>query len=394
MICRSQHLLFSTDYKLYLNPQQIVIGKVRNKLIRKNEQNLKYKIPLNLSTIIKWSFNSDFTFNGFQFQWKNSWKTILLTHEQSLTLKDNLDGKVTYCNIVKMYNMIQCERSGYSSKVYLTYCCANQQKYYMQIFPISDLTSQEYLRLIEMINITHPNILKCEEYFVEEKNLYIITNILNGKTLKERIGSQYRMEPQEIISTIKTLLKFINDMHKLGYVLREITSTNIFLQSDGEILIIDFELLVKTEEAFRTKAVSKENDFLHELKDSTKNTHEDWVEIERYYYEQHDVLILGSLLKEMLTSKVQLQQPQGRARQPTITINKTTIINRSPKYYIYQLLQRMLEQDPKVRITIQNAIYFLEDIDFEDNSFEDFPETSEEQNFQSVKSISIKKFLV
>ncbi|CAD8149745.1 unnamed protein product [Paramecium octaurelia] len=384
MICRSQHLLFSTDYKLYLNPQQIVIGK--------NEQNLKYKIPLNLSTIIKWSFNSDFTFNGFQFLWKNSWKTILLTHEQSLTLKDNLDGKVTYSNIAKMYNLIQCERSGYSSKIYLTYCCANQKKYYMQIFPISDLTSQEYLRLIQMINITHPNILKCEEYFVEEKNLYIVTNILNGKTLKERIGSQYRMEPQEIISTTKTLLKFINDMHKIGYVFREITSTNIFLQSDGEILIIDFELLVKTEEAFRTKAVSKENDYLHELKDSTKNTHGDWVEMERFYYEQHDVLMLGSLLKEMLTSKVQQQHSQGRARQ--VTINKTTIINRSPKYYLCQLLQRMLEQDPKVRITIQNAIYFLEDIDFEDNSFEDFPETSEEQKFQSVKSISIKKFLV
>lgn len=40
-----------------------------------------------------------------------------------------------------------------------------------------------------MINIIHPNILKYEEYFVEEKNLYIVTNILNGKTLKERIGS-------------------------------------------------------------------------------------------------------------------------------------------------------------------------------------------------------------
>jgi len=49
--------------------------------------------------------------------------------------------------------------------------------------------------LIQIINITHPNILKCEEYFVEEKNLYIVTNILNGRTLKERIGSQYRMEP-------------------------------------------------------------------------------------------------------------------------------------------------------------------------------------------------------
>jgi len=38
---------------------------------------------------------------------------------------------------------------------------------------------------------------------------------------------------------------------------------------------------------------------LHEFKDSTKNTHEDWIEMERFYYEQHDVLILGYLLKEM-----------------------------------------------------------------------------------------------
>ncbi|CAD8072776.1 unnamed protein product [Paramecium primaurelia] len=392
MNCKSKHFLFSTDYKLYLNPKYIVIGKVRMNFILKSEQNLKYKIPLNLSTIIKWIFNGDSTFNGFQFQWKNSWKTILLTHDQTLTLKDNLDGKVTYSNLAKMYNLIHCERSGYSSKVYLTYCCANQKKYYMQIFPISDLTNQEYIRLIQIINITHPNILKCEEYFVEEKNLYIVTNILNGRTLKERIGSQYRMEPQEIISIMKTLLKFINDMHKQGYVFREITSTNIFLQSDGEILLIDFELLVKIEEAFRTKAVSKEKDFMHEFKDSTKNTHEDWVEMERFCYEQHDVLILGYLLKEMLTSKVQQLHSQERARQ--LTINKTILIHKSPKYYLCQLLQRMLEPDPKGRITIQNAMYFLEDIDFDDNSYEDFPDTSEEQQFQPVKSISIKTFLV
>ena len=32
------------------------------------------------------------------------------------------------------------------------------------------------------------------------------------------------MEPVEIIATMKTLLKFIKDMNKLGYVFREITS--------------------------------------------------------------------------------------------------------------------------------------------------------------------------
>ncbi|CAD8072751.1 unnamed protein product [Paramecium sonneborni] len=385
MICKSKHFLFNTDYKLYLSQKQVIIGK--------SEENFKYRMPLNLSTIIKWIFNSDFTFNGFQFQWKNSWKTIIMTHDQILILKDYLDGKVTYCNLAKIYNIIQCERTGYSSKVHLTYCCANQKKYYMQIFPISDLNSQEYIKLVQIINLNHPNILKYEEYFVEDKNLYVVTSILNGKTLKERLSSQYRMEPQEIIVTLKTLLKFINDMNKLGYVFRDINSTNIFLKNDGNILIIDFETVVKIEEAFRTKAVSKEKDFLHDFKDLSKSNEEDWIEIEKFYYEQHDVLILGQLLKEMLTNKVQQTNSTERTRQLTIT--KTTIVKRSPKYYIYQLLQRMLEPDPKVRITTQNAIYFLEDIDFGDESYEDLPnDTYEDQNFQAVKSISIKTFLV
>ncbi|CAD8065909.1 unnamed protein product [Paramecium sonneborni] len=385
MICRSKHFLFSTEYKLYLTQKQIIIGK--------SEDNFKYKISINLSTIIKWTFNSDFTLNGFEFQWKNSWKTIILTHDQSLNLKDNLDGKVTYKDLVKMYNIIQFEKSGYSSKVYLAYCCANQKKYYMQIFPISDLTSQEYLRLVQIINLNHQNILRYEEYFVEDKNLYVLTNIQNGKTLKERIEGPYKMEPYEIIATMKPLLFFINDMNKLGYLIRDITSTNIFLKNDGKILITDFEIFVKFEDAFRTKAVSKEKDFIHEFKDLNKSNHEDWIEMERFYCQQHDVLILGQILKEMLTNKTLQTNASERARQ--ISINKTIHVQRSPKHYLYQLLQRMLEPDPKIRITTQNAIYLLEDIDFGDESYEDLPnDTQENQNFKPVKSISTQILIV
>lgn len=40
-----------------------------------------------------------------------------------------------------------------------------------------------------MINLNHPNILKFSEYFVEESNLYVITEKLEGKSLKDRINS-------------------------------------------------------------------------------------------------------------------------------------------------------------------------------------------------------------
>lgn len=72
----------------------------------------------------------------------------------------------------------------------------------------------------------------------------------------------------EIIYTLKALLDLTIFTHNIGYVFRDLSTTNIFLTNAGEIFLIDFEVLVKVEEAFRTKSGTKDKDLINDLRDS------------------------------------------------------------------------------------------------------------------------------
>jgi len=89
--------------------------------------------------------------------------------------------------------------------------------------------------------IAHPNILAVLDIGVYDGLPFIITELLEGETLRERLrpGSLSERKATEIASQIA---KGLGAAHERGVVHRDIKPENIFIANDGHVKILDFGL--------------------------------------------------------------------------------------------------------------------------------------------------------
>jgi serine/threonine protein kinase len=90
--------------------------------------------------------------------------------------------------------------------------------------------------------LTHPGI--CAVYALEEigDELVIVTEVIDGDTLRHEIASGRRPTPSEIIRTAKELAAALADAHSRGVIHRDLKPENIMRTRDGRLKILDFGL--------------------------------------------------------------------------------------------------------------------------------------------------------
>ena len=90
--------------------------------------------------------------------------------------------------------------------------------------------------------LTHPGI--CAVYALEEVDgeLFIVTEFVDGTTLREEIASGRRPSSSEIVRTGKELASALADAHARGIVHRDLKPENIMRTRDGRLKILDFGL--------------------------------------------------------------------------------------------------------------------------------------------------------
>ncbi len=89
--------------------------------------------------------------------------------------------------------------------------------------------------------LNHPNIVAVYDVGVEGDSSYIVTEVLEGETLAERIQGR----PLPVRKAIDYALQIANGMaaaHERGVVHRDIKPANVFVTNDGRIKILDFGL--------------------------------------------------------------------------------------------------------------------------------------------------------
>ena len=89
--------------------------------------------------------------------------------------------------------------------------------------------------------LNHPNIVAVYDVGVERDFSYIVTEVLEGETLAERIQGR----PLPVRKAIDYALQIANGMaaaHERGVVHRDIKPGNLFVTNDGRIKILDFGL--------------------------------------------------------------------------------------------------------------------------------------------------------
>src|SRR5580692_5728383 len=87
--------------------------------------------------------------------------------------------------------------------------------------------------------LNHPNILAIHDFGEHEGSPYLVTEFLEGETLRERLGA---MPLRKAIETAEQIARGLAAAHDKGIVHRDLKPENIFITRDGRVKILDFGL--------------------------------------------------------------------------------------------------------------------------------------------------------
>ncbi|PEN14475.1 hypothetical protein CRI94_05465 [Longibacter salinarum] len=87
----------------------------------------------------------------------------------------------------------------------------------------------------------HPNIVRVRTFFGENGTGYLVMNFYEGFTLEEYIESQSGWLPEdEALYIIHDVLDGLQAAHDAGVLHRDIDPSNIYLNGDGRVVLLDF----------------------------------------------------------------------------------------------------------------------------------------------------------
>jgi serine/threonine protein kinase len=95
--------------------------------------------------------------------------------------------------------------------------------------------------------LSHPNILTVYDTGEEGTKHYVVTEILEGETLRSRLRG-VTIGVRKAITYARAIAEGLAAAHDKGIVHRDIKPENLFLTSDGRLKILDFGLAAQAPE--------------------------------------------------------------------------------------------------------------------------------------------------
>ena len=93
-----------------------------------------------------------------------------------------------------------------------------------------------------LAGISHPNIVRVHDLFVERGTAYLVMELVAGKTLREELDAQPgRHLPAERVRAITgTLVAALKELHAASVYHLDIKPDNILIASSGQAVLVDF----------------------------------------------------------------------------------------------------------------------------------------------------------
>lgn len=93
-----------------------------------------------------------------------------------------------------------------------------------------------------LIKLSHPQIAKIIDQFVEDGRDYLVTEFIPGKTLRQLVAKAGRQPEQQVLNWSKEIADILFYLHSQAppVVHRDVTPDNILLRDDGKLVLIDF----------------------------------------------------------------------------------------------------------------------------------------------------------
>jgi len=89
--------------------------------------------------------------------------------------------------------------------------------------------------------LSHPNILAIHDFGAHEGRAYAVMELLEGETLRERLGGG-ALPLRKAIESGAQIARGLAAAHEKGIVHRDLKPENVFLTTDGRVKILDFGL--------------------------------------------------------------------------------------------------------------------------------------------------------
>lgn len=92
-----------------------------------------------------------------------------------------------------------------------------------------------------LIHVSHPNIPKAFDYFMENGRQFIVMDFIEGMNLQQ-LMQRRKLRTEEILHWAAQLCDILSDLHSLlpSIIHRDVEPSNIILTSDERIFLVDF----------------------------------------------------------------------------------------------------------------------------------------------------------
>ena len=97
--------------------------------------------------------------------------------------------------------------------------------------------------------LNHPNILKVHDFGEDRGFAFIVTELVGGGTLQDRMGSQ--LELSEVLRFTVPLSRALDYAHAQGVVHRDVKPSNVLMDVDGKPVLSDFGVARMLESSIR-----------------------------------------------------------------------------------------------------------------------------------------------
>src|SRR5688572_12664282 len=86
----------------------------------------------------------------------------------------------------------------------------------------------------------HPNIVRVLRYFRQNGSAYIVMEYESGQALKRWVPHNAPLSRESVLGIVLPLLDGLEQVHKAGFLHRDIKPDNIFVRADNTPVLLDF----------------------------------------------------------------------------------------------------------------------------------------------------------
>jgi len=150
--------------------------------------------------------------------------------------------------------------------------------------------------------LTHPNIVRVLYVFEENNTAYMVMQLIEGESLKDKIARLGRIDETTVLKYTRQLCAALTEVHAKAILHLDIKPSNVIIDNNDNALLLDF-------------GISKQYDNdKHETSTTPVGISKGYAPIEQYsgiekFNPPTDVYALGATLYTMLTGLIPLEAP-------------------------------------------------------------------------------------